>query len=112
MKFFGLVLSILLVACSTYDNRFSSRDIPSGKQEEVINIAKAEIARRHVRLPEGIRISVIRDEIILEFMPEIPIYAVSFYAPDQRRSVPLYRVFVRRDTRQVYSFIDTHIIRR
>jgi hypothetical protein len=112
MKFLGLVLSILLVACSTYDNGLSSRGIPSGKQEEAINIARAEIARRHIRLPPGTRTSVIKDEIILEFMLEIPIYAVSFYAPDPRRSIPLYEVFVRRDTGKVYDFIDTHIIRR
>jgi hypothetical protein len=55
---------------------------------------------------------VAEDEIILEFRPAVPIYAVSIYAPDPRRSIPLYRVFIYRDTGKVYDFIDTHRIIR
>ena len=111
MKFWIFALATFVVSCSAYNSEPSSGGGAIGR-DEAINTARAEIARRHIRLPLGIRTSVIKDEIILEFMPEIPIYAVSFYAPDPRRSIPLYRVFVRRDTGKVYDFIDTHIIRR
>jgi hypothetical protein len=107
----GLAFATLVAACSAYDSRPASRNRGIGK-EVATRIGKAEIARRHIRLPAGTTIRVIEDEIIIEFRPEIPIYAVSFYSPDPRRSIPLYSVFVHHETGKVYDFIDTHRIIR
>ena len=111
MKFWIFALATLVVSCSAYNSEPSSGGGAIGRGE-AIKIARAEIARRQIKLPTGSMIRVVEDEIILEFRPEVPVYAVSFYAPDRRRSIPLYSVFIHRRTGKIYSFTDTHIIIR
>ena len=44
---------------------------------------------------------------MVEVEPDIPIYIVSFHAPDQRKSRPLYVVSVDRRNGRIESFTDT-----
>jgi hypothetical protein len=99
------------MACSASDNKSSSKtDFLSERQ--AISIAKAEIKRRHLKLPKDYAVEVVEDTAIVEFGPDVPVYIVSIYDPRRIERIALYDIEVNRYTGEVRSFGDFHIIRR
>jgi hypothetical protein len=100
-------LSALVVACSTYREQQASVATAITRKDEAIQIARREMARRAITLPPGITMKVEQGTVMVEVGPDIPIYVVSFYASDQRKSRPLYVVSVDRRNGRIESFTDT-----
>jgi hypothetical protein len=50
--------------------------------------------------------------VMVEVGPDIPIYVVSFYAPDRRKSRALYVVSVDRRNGRIEDFTDTRTLIR
>ena len=101
----------LLMACLACQSGSPPRKGAIGSQE-AIRIAKEEIVRRKIALPRAFTIKVKKGTLMVEAGPDILLYAVSFYAPDRRKAIPLYTVSISPQTGKIYDFTDTHIIHR
>jgi len=108
MKVIMLFLALLTAGCSA-----NGPNVPStsmiGKQQ-AIEIAKAEVARRNLPLPEGTRITFRKGFAFDEVNPRRPIYGVSFFWPDLRCRVVMYNVDISPSTVEVEGFTDTRTV--
>lgn len=105
-KLFLTLTASLFVGCQ-YAPPLASGEID---RIRMIDIAKAELSRRRISLPPKCITEVDEDVMFSEFRPDIPIFIVSFNAPDRSRPVPLYRVIINKKSGRVQNFVDTHII--
>lgn len=107
MKLVLFALVALTASCSTYSKQSHQTGI---RDQEAINSAKAEIARRKLTLPDGSIAKVSEGTVIVEVDAEVPIYVVAFYAPGHRRSNPLYQVSINRRTGTIEDFTDSRTL--
>jgi hypothetical protein len=77
MKLLAITFAVLLSSCCTYISK-----------QDAIQIAKGEIKRRNIRLPQEYRENAERSTIIAESGPDIPVYVVSFNIARGGRQVP------------------------
>ncbi len=63
-------------------------------KQDAIQIAKREISRCNIRLPEQYRVDATRGTIVAESGPDIPVYIVSFNIPKGGKQIPFYDVEV------------------
>jgi hypothetical protein len=57
-------------------------------KEDAIQIAKREISRRNIGLPEQYTVDAARGTIVTESGPDIPVYDVSFEIPRGSKQTP------------------------
>lgn len=105
MKLTLLSIAALLVACSQYNSPLSTRVGMIGKQT-AISIANQELARRRIVLPQGAVTKIEEGTINVEVGPDVPIYSVSFYAPNESKSQQLYSMGINRWTGIIEDFTD------
>src|SRR6266487_5214105 len=77
MKVMAIAFTALLSSCCTYITK-----------QDAVQIAKAEINRRSIRLPQQYTVDAERDTFIGESGLEIPFYVVSFNIARGRGQIP------------------------
>ena len=104
----GSAIALSLASCAAFPLSWDRRV----REQQLISLARAEIAHRVLPLPPRYTPKVTESPLIIEIPPyEIDLCEVEFYDPQRKQPVPIYSVSYKRWTGEFYSFGDTRVLR-
>ena len=97
---------IIVTLCAAALGCASHPSFSGGSQDEIIAIAKAELARRHIHLPRDCSVKVVEGVTVFPVQKAQKEYFVLFTFTLRGKRDAVFKVVVGRQSKRVVEFVD------